>query len=223
MKHCSAAGMLGPTKLVRQMWEKHVCLVQSPTNVTPSWLIEIVSVKNENVDADMIISANHGQNGGTVIIFLGWDVMYLSLCSWMVQCFVLLYSYFFISLTTGSSSLSYNTPSHTDPSPRLAAKEGKDTLFESLILYILYMPSVHVCLSWCNCCISGERVEWFDCLRWKEEWKTRTQCLSSFGYTESGHTHTHTHTHTWEHRPLTQIQSTDCQRQSSAQVHPLCR
>lgn len=28
---------------------------------------------------------------------------------------------------TGSSSLSYNTPAHTDPSPRLAAKEGRNT------------------------------------------------------------------------------------------------
>ena len=28
-------------------------------------------------------------------------------------------------LVAGSSSLSYNTPSHTDQSPRLAAKEGR--------------------------------------------------------------------------------------------------
>lgn len=28
-------------------------------------------------------------------------------------------------LLAGSSSLSYNTPTHTDPSPRLAAKDGR--------------------------------------------------------------------------------------------------
>ena len=103
--------------------------------------------------------------------------------------------FFFVSLPTGSSSLSYNTPSHTDPSPRLAAKEGRDTLFELFMFYILHMPSVHVCLSWCNCCMSGERVEWLDCLRWKEEWKMQTQCLSASD-TQRACTHTHTHTHT---------------------------
>lgn len=34
----------------------------------------------------------------------------------------------------GSSSLSYNTPSHTDQSPRLAAKEGRKTFILPSIL-----------------------------------------------------------------------------------------
>lgn len=33
----------------------------------------------------------------------------------------------YLIFIAGSSSLSYNTPSHTDPSPRLAAKEGRNT------------------------------------------------------------------------------------------------
>lgn len=43
------------------------------------------------------------------------------------------------SLLAGSSSLSYNTPTHTDPSPRLAAKDGRSA-----------RASVRVCL-----CSSG--------------------------------------------------------------------
>uniref|UniRef100_A0A3Q0SWK9 Fli-1 proto-oncogene, ETS transcription factor n=1 Tax=Amphilophus citrinellus TaxID=61819 RepID=A0A3Q0SWK9_AMPCI len=43
-------------------------------------------------------------------------------------------------LTAGSSSLSYNTPSHTDPSPRLAAKEGRklSSFFKFSVHYSVY-------------------------------------------------------------------------------------
>lgn len=45
-------------------------------------------------------------------------------------------------------------PSHTDPSPRLAAKEGRSTLFSALL-------SIHVSvyLHWCNCFLSREGSE----------------------------------------------------------------
>lgn len=54
----------------------------------------------------------------------------------------------------GSSSLSYNTPSHTDPSPRLAVKEGRTPffLFFFFLSVIYYLSASLGHLKWgCKC------------------------------------------------------------------------
>lgn len=60
-------------------------------------------------------------------------------------CYLILLYTLLIHFLAGSSSLSYNTPSHTDPSPRLAAKEGTCTCI-SVPKPLPSLYPVYVCL-----------------------------------------------------------------------------
>lgn len=93
---------------------------------------------------------------------------------------------------TGSSSLSYNTPSHADPSPRLAAKEGRSRL---MILCVCIFGMMQPFF------ISMEQMTLKDC------WKVKRFIMGD----PNRHADTHIHTHTLEntdhsHRlPLTKL------------------